>query len=309
MRYFIPIIGFIFIFSACKDNSQNNLTVYKIAEEGLHRSNKNISEATGKMFRELKDKAEDFKLREVANVWQPKAIKIKMFSDSIIKFIEGLKEELKNEAGGGDYKDWGSNLTVANHVFESHGRGKELFEKLILYRNNILSVDPYLNDVFGNKVNVFTEGFDYELKGTAEFVKNYFDNVTLIAAFVVLSRFENNIRICENEFVTFCYNRIGVIDDGSMFHHISVLTGQNSNYLKAGDELIITAGIGAFSSTVNAKLTINNINIPFQEGMAEYSLKVTQKPGKHTVPVTIDYIGEDGSKRHVLKTVTYTVME
>ncbi len=312
MRHFIAAIIFIFIFSSCKDNLQNSLTVYKIAEEGLLRSNKNISLATDLVYNAIEQKTQDYKTLEVAAKWQPKAYEIKRLSDSIINYIRELKEELMAEAGGNgpDNKDWENNLTVTGHVFESHGRGKELFERLTFYRRDILSVDSYLRNEFENKTNVFAEGFNYKLKDTTEFTKTYFNNIPLIGAFVMLSKFENNVKICENEFVRFCYNQIGYLDGESMFEKYTFVVAQKSSYLKAGEELEIYAGIGAFSNKSKPSFTIYGKNVPVDENaIAIYKLKTPLKAGKYYLPVKVEFTKQNGARDTMEKTISYTVVE
>src|SRR5436190_11875699 len=81
MRYFIAAITFIFIFSSCKDNSENNLSVYRVAEEGLQQSSKNISATTDFVYLELKEKLKASETKEKAAIWLPKAMVIKRISD------------------------------------------------------------------------------------------------------------------------------------------------------------------------------------------------------------------------------------
>jgi hypothetical protein len=66
MRYLIGVIIFSLIFSSCKQNVENNLTVYRAAEEGLQRSNKSISASTELVFQALAIKISDPATKEKA---------------------------------------------------------------------------------------------------------------------------------------------------------------------------------------------------------------------------------------------------
>lgn len=312
MRYFISLLAFIIFFSSCSDNSESTINVFRAIEEGLQQSIKTISQSNEVIYHSLDERLADPRNRERTMIWQPKAIQVKNLSDSIIKYIRELKEELKNEAGPDNPGDKGSsqegNLTVTDHVFESHGRGKELFEKLLKYRQEVLSVDSGWNVLFRNNIIVFTGNFDYTRNDTAAFIRTYFNNIPLIATYAMLSKFENNVKIIENTLVTFCSNQIdGIIESYTVFRAI---VGQSSNYIKAGDEIEITAGIGAFSVAARPRITINDKIIQITEGgVALYKLKTPLKAGKYSVPVKIEYTDEDGRKELMTKNIEYTVIE
>ncbi|MBK6379818.1 MAG: hypothetical protein IPF72_08815 [Chitinophagaceae bacterium] len=58
-----------------------------------------------------------------------------------------------------------------------------------------------------------------------------------------------------------------------------VIIGQSSNCVKAGDNLEITAGVGAFSAASQPKFTIGDKLISGDDnGIAIYKLKLHQKP-------------------------------
>jgi len=66
MRYIIPGLAILLFFCSCKDNSENSLTVYRVAEEGLQQSNKNIALSTNVVYHEIEEKTQAPETREVA---------------------------------------------------------------------------------------------------------------------------------------------------------------------------------------------------------------------------------------------------
>lgn len=311
MRHFTAAITLLFIFSSCKENSDNNLHVYNIAEDGLQKSAGNISRSTDLIFLELNEKASEYTAKERAMFWQPIAMEIKRLSDGMVNYIVGLKKEFKDEAGGNDTsnKEWQNNYKVTEHVLESHGKGSQLLRKLVQYKNDILAIDPMIKAKFESTINVFSNESSYEAGDSAKFIKSFFGEIPIAAVNVILSKLENNIRLYENELVKFCFNQIRSTDDGSMFNKIQVLVGQNSTCLKAGEELVIEAGMGSFSSTVKCTILINGESVPVIGGVGTYKSKVPLKAGKYSVPVKIDYISEDGIKKSIAKNISYTVVE
>jgi gliding motility-associated protein GldM len=125
-----------------------------------------------------------------------------------------------------------------------------------------------------------------------------------VAALTMLSKFQNNVKNAENQVVTFCHNKIGEV----VVHmdQVGVLVGQNSNYLMPGQELIITAGVGAYSSAVKSNISINGSGINLVNGQGEYKTTVSGS-GSHTVQISGSFTGEDGKAVPISKTIEYVV--
>ncbi|HNU89145.1 MAG TPA: hypothetical protein PKJ94_12675 [Ferruginibacter sp.] len=311
MRYITLAIGVFHIFSSCVDKSNNALTVFRATDEGLQQSVKTIAITNKIIYRALEDRLTDPDAKVIAGNWYPKAIVVKSLSDSVVKYIAGLKEELKNEAGTNDqgdklsYKEDNSN--AVNHLFNDHEKGKELFDKLLRYRQEILAIDPELTKAIYHTILVFAGGFDYTKTGSAAFTKTFVNDIPAVAALAMLSKFENNIRINENVLVSFCLNKtypVMIIDDFPM-----PLVSLSSNTVKPGAEIEITAGIGAFSSSANPKITVDGKSVVVDDGVGIYKLRASMKPGNHFVRVVMTFIKPGGGTMTLEREVRYTVTE
>jgi hypothetical protein len=74
-----------------------------------------------------------------------------------------------------------------------------------------------------------------------------------------------------------------------------------------GEELVITAGIGAFSKAARPTITIDGANVPINaDGAAEYKTRVGNS-GSNVKKVRISYTKPDGTNAVVEKEVRYTV--
>lgn len=312
MRHLIAALALLLIFSSCKEDSDNSLMAYRIAEEGLQQSVKGLSESTKLQYLELEHMMVDPSTMALAPIVQSPALEVKKLSDNIVGFIQALKVELKNETGANDQNSnrssWENNLTVTNHVFNSHGRGKELLEKLIKYREEVLGVDPKVMYRFEHTMNIFSDAVPFDTTDAADFTQTFFSKMPAIAAYVILSKFEYNIRVIENYVVTFL--RYQITSHGYFDEMLQPIIDQSSNCLKPGDELEITAGVGVFSTASNPRISVNNIPIPVnQNGVAIYVLKASTKAGKHSIPVKIEYTTPDGRTELMTKNVSYVVVE
>jgi hypothetical protein len=73
-----------------------------------------------------------------------------------------------------------------------------------------------------------------------------------------------------------------------------------------GDELQITAGIGAYSSAAQPVISIGGANVPVVEGTATFKTTASGA-GLRKVPVTVRYKDQDGNEKVETKDVEYTV--
>lgn len=313
MRYAIPTLAILLFFSSCSDNSKRELAVFRAADEGLWQSVNVISQSNEVIYRSMQDKLADPQNTSNAMIWQPKAIAVKALSDTMVSYIRQLKEELKDETGFSNPPDRQSfredNIPTVSHYFKEHNKGEELFNRLIKYKGDILAVDSQLNNEFKNNIGVFAMGFDPEKNGPEEFTKTFFGKVPVIAAMAMLSKFENNVKIIENKFIVFCHNKTGCVDCGAHDKVLPVVM-QNSTNVKAGEEIIVTAGIAMFTNRAGPVIIIGGkpVSTDFG-GVAYYKLRAPASAGKYTVPVKIEFFKPDGTKEYLTKNITYTVEE
>jgi gliding motility-associated protein GldM len=125
-----------------------------------------------------------------------------------------------------------------------------------------------------------------------------------VAALTMLSKFQNNIKNAESGIVTYCQNQIGTV-----VRHMDktgVLVGQSSNYLMPGQELTVTAGVGAYSSSADPVISINGSNVPVSAGQGTYKTTVSGA-GDHSVSVNITFKDENNKTITIPTTVKYTV--
>lgn len=309
MRYPIFFSAIALFFCSCANKSKSNLEVFRIAEAGLRSSNESISNSNMMVFSEMESRSYDPQFRHT-EFWLPVASQIHEISVGIGQYINALRNELYNEAGTSK-KDEAAyyqeeNTNAVAHIIKS--KGKRLFYKLIDYRKDMLAVDSSLTNEFKNKILVFPDDFDFTKEDENAFVEKFFNDMPLAAAMVVLSRFENNIKINENNFTTYCLNQTFRGYHG--YTRYEPLITQSSNYVKAGDELKIIAGIGSYSLECSPVIIINGKNIRINpEGAAVYQFKTKLKGGKYAVPVNLQYTLPDGRRESITRNIEYTVID
>ena len=286
------------------------LNAFKVVDKSLQNSNTNISTANATLYKSLSDKLKKPETAEKAAIWQPKADKARVLSDALNTFIEDLKLKLKNEAGLKKDKDGNedfneSDLEAATRLFGTMGNGKILEQKLLDYRTAMLEIDPAIKTEFEKTLPIDVSppvGQDGKKK---DFTSAFFHMTPTVAALTILSKFQNNVKNSENQVVTYCHNKIGAVE--VVYDQFAALVGQSSNYVMPGQEIEITAGVGAYSKAAKPDITIAGSRRELDaEGRAVYKFNASGS-GDQSVSVNVSYTKPDGTKESKPFTVKYTV--
>lgn len=285
------------------------INAFRVVNTSLVTSNTNISNSNATLYKSLSDKLNDPKQSpEKVKRWNDNAQKAKTYSADLDTYIESLKKQLKESAGlkikngKEDYKE--DNLDASTRLFETDGKGKEFEQKLNTYKTSMLSIDPDIKKQFENNFPVSTEPPISQEGDKKDFTTSFFHMTPTIAALTMLSKFQNNVKNAESQIVTYCHNQIGAVE--VHMDQVGMLVGQSSNYLMPGQELEITAGVGAYSSQAKSTITVNGTPIDMASGQGSYKTTVNGA-GTHTIEVKGNFIDENGKPVPVNRTITYTV--
>ena len=296
--------------------SSEILNAFKVVDKSLTTSNSNLSSANETLYKSLQAKVADPVTAEKAKIWNAKAEQAKKISGDLYSFIDGIKTQLKAEAGSKmitvdgqqveQFKE--DDLEAATRLFGNGPGGKnlgpQLEQKLKDYKAAMLAIDPEIKTQFASTLSVdgaAATGQDGKVKS---FTDAYFHMTPTVAGITLLSKFQNNVKNSENQVVTFCHAKVGEVK--VKFDKTGVLIGQSANYVMPGQEIEVTAGIGAYSSAAAPQISINGSGVSVVDGQGKYKFPASGA-GPHTVPVTIRYKDQDGNEKTETKNVEYTV--
>jgi gliding motility-associated protein GldM len=134
----------------------------------------------------------------------------------------------------------------------------------------------------------------------------YFNMTPTIAAITILTKFQNDIRNTEAQVVEFCHKEIGEVE--LVYDQFNAFAASNSQYLMSGEELVITAGVGAFSSAAKPTISIDGVVVPVAaDGSAVYKSVAGSTPGVQRKRVRISFLKPNGETAVVEKDVQFTV--
>ncbi|MBY0481660.1 MAG: gliding motility protein GldM [Chitinophagaceae bacterium] len=295
--------------------SNEILNAFKTVNNSLNTASSMVEKKNVDIFKSFQKKIEDPKTKEKAEIWMPKALKAKALSDDLYAFIDGLKEELKKESGlkivNGveDFKE--DDLEAATRLLvesppSGKGKGKILFDRLKKYKEDLLAIDPDVAKEVGPTLPLDLTPPPTTNKAVKDDMSYlYFHMTPTIAAITILSKFQNDIKNSEGQVVEYCHKEIGEVE--LIYDEFAAFAGTNSQYLMPGEELIITAGIGAFSKAAKPNITVDGAPVAVKEdGSAEYKSTVSGS-GANIKKVRISYTKPDGTIATVEKEVKYTV--
>ncbi|MEY2587924.1 MAG: gliding motility protein GldM [Bacteroidota bacterium] len=290
------------------------LNAFKVVEFSLSGSNNVLNESNKSIYDNFDQMLKDPKTSDKAAIWKPKADQVRVLAQDIYAKIEsykqGLKEESDLDKSTGDYKE--DDIEAPTRYFTENSNGADLYQALGEFKVKLLAIDKDLAAQIGAKLPLNLEipksnaGNTLTGNKVTDWVNSYFHMTPTVAALTILSKFQNDVKNSENIAAAFCANQVGSVK--LVLDKFEPLVGTSSNYLMPGEEMVVTAGLGAFNSNVKPVVTIDGRTISVNaSGVAESKFSVGAA-GTKTMNVTVSFIDPNtGEKRTVSKKVNYTI--
>jgi len=295
--------------------SSEILNAFKTNEQILNSASNIIERKNADIYKSLKTKLADPKTAEKAAIWAPKAEQAHAYADAMYTYVESLKQELKMESGlktknGKEaYKE--DDLDATSRLFlnskSGESKGKDLYNKLVQFKANLAAIDPLIaKEVIPNLPLDLSIPTTSSIAGKGDWAYAYFNMTPSVAAITILTKFQNDIRNSEAQVAEFCHKEIGEVE--LVYDQFNAFAASNSQYLMSGEELLITAGVGAFSSAAKPTISIDGVVVPVGvDGSAMYKTVAGATPGVQRKRVRISFLKPNGETAVVEKEVQYTV--
>jgi gliding motility-associated protein GldM len=295
--------------------SSEILNAFKTIDQSLVNANAIIERKNLEIYKSLQKKLADPKTAEKAAIWSPKADKAHAYADAMYAYVESLKKELKEASGlkmseGKEvFKE--DDLDATSRVFLNKNggviKGDELFKKLQEFKAALGGIDPVIEkEILPNLSLDLSIPKTNSIVGKGNWAYAYFNMTPSIAAITILTKFQNDIRNSEAQVVEYCHKEIGEVE--LVYDQFNAFAASNSQYLMSGEELVITAGVGAFSSAAKPTISIDGVVVPITaDGSAVYKTIAGSTPGVNTKRVRISFLKPNGETAVVEKEVKFTV--
>jgi hypothetical protein len=290
-KLLFAIFPLFIILISCSDRSKNDLSVIEALNESIENSNRVVNASTTEIMISLEKKLNDYSSKERAMVWLPVAQTVQRVSKKAIDQIQEIKAKLE--------KDQKSNISDEEIL--------NVYDRVLNYKSELLQIDSKLARDYNRYLKIFTRSIDSSKENQIELFKEYFSTTSRTGAIAMLTKLQNNIKINEEGMITYCHEYSTPIICGVQYLTSPIII-QNSTIVRPGEEIIITAGLGAFDPFMMPKIFIHNKLIQLDDDRAaRYTGKAPSIPGMYYVPVKINYTDQEGKQQSVQKEVEYTV--
>ena len=284
--------------------SSEILNAFKTIDQSLANANEIIERKNIDIYKSLQKKLADPKTAEKAHG----------YADELFNYIADLKKQLKQASGlkikdGKEaYKEDDLEATTRLFLNNKSGetRSQELYKKLVQYKADLAAIDPSIEkEVIPNLPLDLSIPETKSIAGKADWGYAYFHMTPSVAAITILTKFQNDIRNSEAQVVEYCHKEIGEVE--LIYDQFNAFAASNSQYLMTGEELVITAGVGAFSSAAKPTISIDGNTVPITpDGTAIYKT-TAGAPGANMKRVRISFLKPSGETAVIEKDVKYTV--
>ncbi len=290
------------------------INAFKTVDNSLRQSNNVLTASNQAIYENFNELLKDPKTAEKAAFWKPKADKARELAKTASDLIDRYKLDLmkeadfKPESGDSSFKE--DNIDAATRLFKTKGEGPKLYAALTKFRDDILAIDPDIAKAMANKLplNLDPPKSAAGNKPTGDKVQDWvngtFYMTPTVAALTMLSKFQNDVKNTENAVATYCANQVGSVK--IIYNKFVPLISANATYLMPGDEMEISAGLGAFNADVKPQVLINGAPVAVDaDGVGKKSFAVTSSGA---VNVTVNYIDPNtGQQASTTKKLEYTV--
>jgi hypothetical protein len=293
--FILPAIIAVFL-AACSSKSSSNDEAFKYLNESLESSGITIHKLTETLLMGLKEKLIDPVTANKAQIWYPRAMLVNEYTNSIFKQIDSLKNKLLV------ITDLNEQLSQEKNL---EGEFEKLGKELTFYNGNLMAIDSQISQVFPDPIKL-----DGEYSLDVRFIPIYLfsRNITVRVALSLLNQIETNVRIIENRMIQFANNKVTSIVES--YKSYSTILGISAMRAGPGIKLEITAGVGAFTKSANAKISIDRKLYPLSEdGAVHYEFNAPKAPGKYKKHVKIEFFDEIGKMVVVEKDLDYSVVQ
>jgi gliding motility-associated protein GldM len=296
--------------------SSEILKAFKVVDGSLKRSNSNLQVTNDQIYASFAEAKKDAKTAAKAALLEPDALEIKQASSDLAKIIDKYRVAIKEEAGKpneqqikeGSEVNKEDNLEIGASVMDTKNGGVEVFNAIAAYKEKVKAI---LNKQKEGTVSgydfVFAKGTpldDVTIKDGKQLAKSNFYMQPVVANLTMLSKTLNDLKNTEADAISYLYGKVGGVV--IRYNQFSVMGGTSSTYLMPNEEMVVTAGLGAFSDQGKPSITINGVNAPpNSEGIGEYKFKVTQSG---SVKINISFTDPNtGQPQTRTKEINYTV--
>lgn len=301
---------------------EENREQLKAVNRSLEFANGVLNDVNTLGYEELMAWESDMVVAFYAEKWKIKAKQMKLMADSVKDLLKMIKSDLITQS---DSLKKG-HVPVVKQLYNMNGLGNRLLNKLIVFKDSCPALicsgaDTLTRTVLKNGLNNYLNTAPLLLKYADSFpekqqhdykekwLEEKFGSGSSLMAMVMLNEIENDVLTMEKHFIGYCQSQRSreIVET---YSKVSAVATLSSSYVKVGQPIEVTAGVGQFTDAMKNRITINGKEVALNdEGVAQYKFVAFGKPGTHTIPVTFEFTKLDGSTEFIKKNAKYIIAE
>ncbi len=257
--------------------SEEFMNAFKLVNDGLETTASNFAAANKMTYDAFESSMKNDPVK--TKPFRDKALQAQKYSEELNAYINEVKKELTEEAGGIDEvtNDIAkrSDMEIGVQLMINKKKGSELRAKILETRKKYLDlVDPSERNNFDFSLNAVDPAPDKEgVKKTWE-AKN-FEGVPVTAIVTILSKIQNDNKNAEAEVTKYLLSKINATD--FKFDQLEATVVAPTSYVLVGQEYEAQVFISASSSTQNPNIVVGGRTIPVENGKGKYKVVPSQE--------------------------------
>lgn len=246
--------------------------------KGITNSN-NIVETTNQAILQNINKNADAYKSEANEKFRQAAADVKKTSDEFVTYVEEIKKDLFEKAGGPSDKDpekpkREKDKDVTTRLLvgleKQKGKGYELMDKINQTHNQLLQYvnnDPAVAATLPLKIDEEA----VKKSDKKDWVEYNFLQMPVAAVFPILTKIQNDAKASATTTLNYILNKVAGED--IKFDKFQPVISATKGYVIRGDKYEAEVFLSAYSSTAGdkTKIYVNGNSLPIEEGVAKYT--------------------------------------
>lgn len=275
---------------------------FKLVDESLKESVRQLTEENMMLPARINELAQ--RDPETFQKYVELAPQVREMADDLVQYLEDIIEDLIEEAGGyvevnGERRILNEKHTeAANRILVNRdvitgepGEGARLLQKLLQAQQDFMAMIPEedleRHPFSGIAISVDPDAWRDSETARESWEDFMFSRMPLVAVLPIFRKYINDIRLTENNILTYYLQRIGGED--IVFDQFYVVAAPQSSYVIRGDNYEADIFLSAASSALpDMEILINGRSIPIEDGIGRF-VTGTSTVGVNRYTATIRY--------------------
>jgi gliding motility-associated protein GldM len=246
--------------------------------KGINNSNALVENTNTVMLQSIQTQADAYKGNEDYQTYLATAQEVKKVSDEFVAYVENLKAELFEKAGGPSEKDPSKPKREKDKdvttrylvgIDQAQGEGYNLMSKVADTRKKML--DAVNNDpAVVSQMSLDLDQDAVEKSGKKDWVLYNFQQMPVAAVFPILTKIQNDAKSSTSTVLNHLLTKMGAED--IKFDAFVPVVSASKGYVIRGEKYEADVFLSAFSTAAgdNTKVFVNGNSLKVEDGKARY---------------------------------------